>query len=92
MTFNEIVRRYSEVSGITITDSKKVCNDMLAIIMETVMNGESVDIYGFGKLDIVESAAREIKGVDGKMYSVPPKRRLIFKTSKAFSNKLSEGL
>lgn len=92
MTYNDIVRKYSEVSGITFADSRKVCSDMLAILMNAVMEGDSIDIYGFGKLDIIESAARDIKGVDGKMYSVPPKRRLVFKTSKAFSNKLSEGL
>lgn len=92
MTFNDIVRKYAEVSGCTITDSKKFCNDMLAILMNTVMSGESIDIYGFGKLDIVESKAREVKGVDGKIYPVPAKRRLNFKTSKAFASKLSEGL
>lgn len=92
MSYNEIVKKYAGMTGVTVADAKRVCNTMLAIIEDAVMNGESVDVYGFGKLDILETPAKDVKGLDGKVYHVPTKRRLTFKTSKVFAARMSEGL
>lgn len=90
MSYHDIVKRYSEVSGITATDAKQVCDNMLSIIMDAAMEGESIDIYGFGKLYSITSEPRISKGFDGETCHVPAKRRLMFKTSKAFAARLAE--
>lgn len=90
MSYNDIVKKYSEVSGVTTTDAKKVCDNMLSIIMDAAMEGKSIDIYGFGKLYSITSEPRVGKNFDGEICNIPAKRRLMFKTSKAFAARLAE--
>ena len=58
MSFTDCVKRYAEISGRTQTESKIICNEMLAMITEALVNDEPIEIYGFGTLAIYKTAPR----------------------------------
>ena len=67
-------------SGMTKTDSKKALDTMLEVIGETLKNGESVSLVGFGNFSVVERPER--KGVNPatkEAITIPAKKVVKFK-------------
>jgi len=62
MNKKEMVDALAAKSGMTKTDSKKALDAMLEVIGETLKNGESVSLVGFGNFSVVERPER--KGVN----------------------------
>lgn len=91
MSFNEFISKYAKATGRTREEAKKVCNEIYAMIVEAVMADEPLEIYGFGTLETYIRDGRTVKGMDGKIYDVKPKRTLRFRPGAAFERKLNEG-
>ena len=91
MSFNECVDRFALISGRTKTESKEICDQMLSMIMQTLLDGEHINIYGFGTLEPFQSTERRIKCFDGNVKTSKPKKRIRFKTGGAFIRKLNGG-
>lgn len=91
MSFSDCVKRYAEISGRTQGESKVICNEILAMITEALVNDEPIEIYGFGTLAIYKTAPREMRGVDGKTHQVGERRSIRFKMGRMLKAKLNPG-
>ena len=89
MGFNECVERYAEMSGRTKTEAKTICSEILSLVMGTLLKGDCIDIYGFGKLYVSQLNARTVKGFEGEEIDVPAKKIIRFKTGKSFERRLA---
>lgn len=80
MNKKEMVDALAAKSGMTKTDSKKALDTMLEVIGETLKNGESVSLVGFGNFSVVERPER--KGVNPatkEAITIPAKKVVKFK-------------
>lgn len=80
MNKKEMVDAMTAKSGMTKTDSKKALDAMLEVIGETLRNGESVSLVGFGSFNVIERPER--KGVNPatkQAIVIPAKKAVKFK-------------
>jgi len=70
---------------------ENVVNSMLDIILQTLKNGESVSLYGFGSFSVSKREAKEIflPGSSTKV-KVPAKKIVKFKASKRLKFSIEE--
>ena len=90
MTFNDCVIKFSESTGRTKTESKVICNQILGIIMDTLLSGEEISIYGFGSMKVQERTLRPMTGFDGIKYPERKKNKVVFSPSESFERRLNE--
>lgn len=91
MIFYECVEKFAEMSGRTKTESKEICDQILGMIMQTLLDGESINIYGFGTLEPYQTTERMVKTFDGTIKTSRPKTRVRFRLGSAFCRKLNGG-
>ena len=89
MNMPDIEKRYAEITGRSISESDEICKDMLNLIMQSLLDGENINIYGFLQIWPEVKRGRTLTGVDGLKYTTPDKRVLKFKCGKAFERKLN---
>ncbi len=58
MTKAELVTKVAEKSGLTKKDTEKAIAGMIDTITDTLANGESIQLVGFGTFEVRERAAR----------------------------------
>ena len=44
MNMPDIVKRYAEITGRSISESDEICKDMLNLIMQSLLDGENINI------------------------------------------------
>ena len=59
MTKAELVSAIAEKTGLTKKDSEKALAAFVDSVTETLANGESIQLVGFGTFEVRERAARE---------------------------------
>lgn len=67
----DIIERLA-LKGYTKKDAGIILDDIVRVITEALVGGESVQIHGFGTFDVKELAAREIVDLKTKNRSVVP--------------------
>ena len=81
----EFIRKLAEKTGFTQKDTEKFFNAHNETIMQTLSDGEKVQIIGFGSYEVHDRKARE--GRDprtGATVSIPAKKVPVFKPGKLF--------
>lgn len=81
----EFIRKLAEKTGFTQKDTEKFFNAHNETIMQTLSDGEKIQVIGFGSYEVHDRKARE--GRDprtGATVSIPAKRVPVFKPGKLF--------
>ncbi len=81
----EFIRKLAEKTGFTQKDTEKFFNAHNETIMQTLSDGEKIQVIGFGSYEVHDRKARE--GRDprtGATVSIPAKKVPVFKPGKLF--------
>lgn len=90
MTKADLVASIAEKAGVTKKDADKMLSVMMDVIMESLANGDKVQLIGFGTFEIKERAAR--KGHNprtGEEIDIPAAKVPTFKAGKVFKEAVS---
>lgn len=81
----EFIRKLAEKTGFTQKDTERFFNAHNETIMQTLSDGEKIQVIGFGSYEVHDRKARE--GRDprtGATVSIPAKKVPVFKPGKLF--------
>ena len=90
MNYVEFVDRYAVESGRTKVEANEICGQMLNILMDTLLKGNDINVYGFGKICVKEINVAAIDGIDGVHHPAHTKKKLRFSASKVFEKRLND--
>jgi len=91
MTKVELVASIAEKTDMTKKDAEKALAAVLESVTEALVNGERVQLIGFGTFEVRERAAR--KGHNpktGKEIQIAASKSPVFKAGKAFKDSVSK--
>ena len=89
ITKKVLTERVADRLGIYRKDAPKYVDAVLAEIEAALLNGEKVDIYGYGQFEVIERSERV--GYNPKTASkmvIKPKKTIRFKAGTALKDKL----
>ena len=85
----DLVNAVSAKSGLTKTDVSTVVDDLIAIIVDSVVEGKKVSILGFGSFEPRDRSARQgLNPKTGEKIAIPAKRVPTFSAGKQFKEKV----
>lgn len=88
---NDIIERLAQ-KGYTKKDAGVILDDIFMLITEELVNGESVQIHGFGTFDVKECAERETVDLQTKeRIVIPPYKAPKFTAGKLLKRAVKEG-
>lgn len=89
MTKKEFVELYAKKGELTKKDAERAVNLFLEAVEETLINGDSITFVGWGKWEVAERAAREVRNPQTKeKMTIPAKKAVKFKVGKLFADKI----
>jgi integration host factor subunit beta len=90
MTKSELVEKLSTQSeGLNKKDAEVVVNTIFNSIGDALVNGDRVEIRGFGSFSIRERDARQARNPkSGEVVSIPAKKTPFFKTGKELRSRV----
>lgn len=89
MTKKEFIELYAEKGNLTKKEAEKNVNLFLSSVEDALIKGEEVSFVGWGKWEVVERAAREVRNPQSKeIMKVPAKKAVKFKVGKLLSDKI----
>ncbi len=90
MTKTEIVKSIQKNAGLTREQANKALEAVLNSVADGVVNGEAVQIVGFGTFSVTERAARTGRNpATGEAIEIPASRNVHFKSGKGLKEKLN---
>jgi len=87
MTKTEIVKKVAEQNGVSYTTAKEIIDSFLESLAESVSNGDTVTLVGFGKFERVVRAKRVVQTF-GQTLDVPEHYSIKFILGKALKETL----
>jgi DNA-binding protein HU-beta len=79
MTKSDLIQRVSKDTGLSLTQSGKVVNDVFDTITNALKGGEEVRITGFGTFKVTKTAARTGRNPrTGEQITIPAGKRPSF--------------
>ena len=91
MTKREIARAVSEKLNITQQEAKRVVQNVLDAIKDTLVEEQRIELRNFGVLEARERAARTARNPKtGDTVQVEKKRVVVFKAGKMLSDAVQE--
>ncbi len=91
VTKSDIVTRIAEATGWTKVDIEIVLNGILANVMESLQDGDRVEIRGFGSFYVKERQARLVKNPKtNKIVNVGHRFVPVFRPAKYFRQSVNE--
>ncbi|MFO7983225.1 MAG: integration host factor subunit beta [Desulfuromonadales bacterium] len=93
MTRSELIEKVSDVrNGLTKKESELIVNTIFDSIGQALVDGDRVEIRGFGSFTIRERGSREARNPkSGDLVSIPPKKTPFFKTGKELRERVDNG-
>lgn len=88
MNKQELIEKLIEKTG--EAKAEKVLNAFVDIVEETVADGDSVKLVGFGTFVAKSRAEKTIKTPAGLEYMIPERRVPVFKVSKLFKDAVNK--
>lgn len=76
-----LIRTIAERTQFNLGDTREFLDTLIEVFEEALVNGEEIDIYGFGKLIVQELPERKGSGLFGRKV-LPPARRVFFRLSR----------
>lgn len=90
MTKTEIVKSIQKNAGLTREQANKALEAVLNSVAEGLVNGETVQIVGFGTFSVTERAARTGRNpATGEAIEIPASKIAHFKSGKGLKEKLN---
>ena len=90
LTKANLVETVQDVCELTKKDSRKLVDELLAIIKDTLMNGEDVLVSGFGKFYVKEKRKRRGRNPQtGEFLMLEPRKVVRFKCSGVLRDKIN---
>lgn len=87
MNKKEFVAALAEKAGMTKVDAGAVLETVITIISEELAKGEEVVLYGLGKFEVRERAARSGRNpATGEAITIPASKSPAFKAAKALKD------
>lgn len=87
MTKKELIENVADMNDMTKSDVTEVLNATLEMIQEALSEGETIDLYGFGKFSITERAARKGRNpATGESIQIAASKAVKFKPAKALKD------
>lgn len=91
MTKAELVTAIAEKTGLTKKDSEKALAAFVDSVTETLANGQSIQLVGFGTFEVRERAAREGRNPRTKeTITIPATKVPAFKAGRALKDAVSK--
>ena len=91
MQKTELVHNIKEKTGLSDSEVYLVLNAMLDEIVNSVKNGEAVQITGFGKFELSERSERNgINPMTKEKIIVPPSKSMKFKPANHVKKQINE--
>ncbi|MDR2434757.1 MAG: integration host factor subunit beta [Treponema sp.] len=91
MTKNELVQRIHEQTGVEPASIKRAVDAFMEGIKAALLNGETIELRGFGTFELKSRKARTAKNPrTGESVSVPARKAVWFKPGQELK-KLKEG-
>ncbi len=82
ITRAELAEAVSRASGLPRAESSEIVSQVIGLISETVLQGESVLLSGFGKFVVVDRAPRRARDVRaGLELTIGARKALVFKSA-----------
>lgn len=79
MTKSDLIQRVSKDTGLSLTQSGKVVNDVFDTITKALQGGEEVRVTGFGTFRVTQTAARTGRNPrTGEQITIPAGKRPSF--------------
>lgn len=93
MNKTELVNALAERTGLSKKNAEEVLTATLDIITETLVEGEKVQLVGFGSFEVRERAARMGRNPRTREeVPIPASRAVQFKSGKVLKNAVSKDL
>lgn len=94
MTKSELIERLSYHAGdLNKRDAEVVVNTIFDSIGDALIDGDRVEIRGFGSFTVREREAREARNPkSGEVVSIPAKKTPFFKTGKELRSRVNNGV
>ena len=87
MTKAELVNQIAEKSELTKKDAEKAFSAVVSAITEALVNGDKVQIVGFGTFEVRDRKEKQSKNPQtGETITVPAKKAHAFKAGKALKD------
>ena len=84
MNKTELIAALADRTGVQKRDAEKSINAFVDIVTESLVNGDKVQLVGFGSFEIKERAARTARNPrTGEELAVPASKAPVFKPGKA---------
>ena len=91
MTNKEFLEKISQKTNLEMDAVKNMSSSLVGAVLESIANGNSVTIQGFGLFEPREKASRRIYNPTSKTYMVvPSKTTLSYKMSAVLKNQLNK--
>lgn len=89
MNKKQLIAAMAEKAGMTLTDAGKALNAFVDSINCALKEGDSVQLPGFGSLQVKDRASREgINPASGQKIVIPAKKVVKFKAGKALDESI----
>ena len=90
ITRQDLAEAASRATGLPRTDASEIVAQILTLMGETLVTGETVLLSGFGKFVIVDRAPRRARNVRvGLEVIVGPRRAMVFRPATGLVRRLS---
>jgi len=87
----ELIRSMSEKSELTKVDAEKALNAFIESVEEALVNGDRVQLVGFGSFEVRERAARKGRNPQTKEeITIEASRVPVFRVGKALKDMVNE--
>ena len=81
----------SDKTNITKKDAAEIIEALFASVKEALVNGNTVDVAGFGKFSVKETAPRQgVNPATGATIEIAAGKRVTFKTSKTLKDLVNQ--
>jgi DNA-binding protein HU-beta len=87
----ELIKSISEKSELTRADAEKALNAFIESVEEALVNGDKVQLVGFGSFEVRERAARKGRNPQtNEEITIKASRAPVFKSGKALKDLVNE--
>ena len=86
----QLISKAAKLSGMTKKDTAKAMDALLEAIEDSLLNGEEVQLSGFGSFSVKEIAAHVGRNPKtNQEIELPASKRVVFSVSKVLKDKLN---
>lgn len=93
MRKSDIIKEISAATGLTQVETEAVIEGFIAVVSEALINGDRVDLRGFGNFILKKRKAKAARNIStGETVQVPEHYLPFFKASESLTKRVNENL